>query len=93
MNTLLIISSALCIISLIIIGYIYHKHRNENTTEHEELVIDADTYIHQTLRKGGKVLKNTSGFIVLGMLSLYKILLQQIRKNKLTQKIFNKLQF
>jgi hypothetical protein len=92
MNILLII--ALCVLSISIFG-MYHVYRQANLQSDidEDYTIDIDQSITDFLREGGRKTKKTFGFVILGTISLYKILIHRIKNNNLVQKIFDKIQF
>jgi hypothetical protein len=59
----------------------------------ENYTIDIDQSITDFLRDGGRATRKTFGFIILSIVSLYKITIQLTKNNKLVQKIFDKIQF
>jgi hypothetical protein len=91
MNILLVIS--LIVLGLCIFGIyrIYQKASNHAMID-DDYTIDIDHSIHDFLRNGGRSVRKTFGFIILSIVSLYKITTQSIKNNKLTQRIFDKIQ-
>ena len=91
MNTLLYISILLLILSIGGMVYIIKKASTQ-TTLSEDYNIDIDQVINDFLRAGGKRVKNTIGFIILGIISLYRIVVARISKINIVQKILEKTQ-
>ena len=92
MNILLVISLVILILSLFGMYRIY-QNASSNTLVDENYVIDIDQSIIDFLRNGGRNIKKTFGFVILSIASLYKIIIQLLKNNKLTQKVFDKIQF
>jgi hypothetical protein len=91
MNVLLYISILLLILSLGGIVYVIKKANKENELS-QEYTTDIDQVLHDFLRSGGKRVKNTFGFIILGILSLYRIISSRIAKINIIQKVLEKIQ-
>jgi hypothetical protein len=89
----------LLIISIIVLGScifgMYHIYRIalSRSDIDENYTIDIDQSITDFLRDGGRATRKTFGFIILSIVSLYKITIQLTKNNKLVQKIFDKIQF
>lgn len=91
MNILLVISLVilgLCMFSI----YRIYKNASNQTIIDNDYVIDIDQSINDFLRNGGRDIRKTFGFIILSIVSLYKITTQSIKNNKFTQRIFDKIQ-
>lgn len=91
MSTLLYISIILLILSIGGIVYIIKKASIQSEIE-SDFTVDIDLVIHDFLRKGGKRIKNTFGFIILSILSLYRIIAARISKVNFIQKLLEKIQ-
>lgn len=91
MNVLLYISILLLILSVGGIVYIIKKANKKNDLP-DQYTIDIDNTVHDFLRSGGKRVKNTFGFTILGILSLYRIIATRISKINIIQKVLEKVQ-
>lgn len=91
MNILLYISILLLVLSGGGIAYIIKKAIHQSDLS-DQYTIDIDQVIHEFLRRGGKSVKNTFGFIILGILSLYRIIATRIAKVNIIQRVLEKIQ-
>lgn len=68
------------------------KNASNQTQALNDFTVDIDQVIHDFLRRGGKRVKNTVGFIVLGVVSLYRIIAIRVAKFNFIQRILEKIQ-
>lgn len=92
MYLLLIISIFVALFSLWRMWTIYNTAKHRGFVS-DDYIIDIDESTEQTLRTGGRTIKKLIGFIIVGSISLIKIIQSKIRTMKIFQKIFDRLHF
>lgn len=82
----------LFISSLTAIIYSIYRIRNRQHDVPLDYVLDVDNGIQKILKQSSKFLKNVFGFIILGCVSLYRMIAHALKNHTFIQKIFQKIE-